>query len=130
MNFPCSSLVDHSIPFFLAYSRILLLSLLSLLLIISCLFFIIYFFSPGLFPISTQICCEIFHLTNTLPRCHIIFWFFLLQLPFHFFDLLYKKLLKTVESICNGLRPTSNTFSLFKMYYEVLRTYKKNQWNI
>ena len=84
MNFPCSSLLDHSLLLSLTYSRILLLSLLSLLQIISCLTSIICFCSPGLYLRSIQTCREICHLTNTLPRCHIIYCSSSIIIPFLF----------------------------------------------
>lgn len=51
-------------------------SLLSLPLILSCLSFIIYFFSPGPFPKSIWVCSGTFLPTDALPRCRVILWFF------------------------------------------------------
>lgn len=68
---------------------------------------------------------EIFHLINTLYRCHVIFCFLLLQLPFHFFALLYKQLLKILNLLSMSASLLSILFFFLRPIMKYFRPIKR-----
>lgn len=74
---------------------------------------------------------------STLPRCHVIYYFSLLQIPFHLLAAPYQQLLKVLSlfAVSTSLRPIlfffffDYTQSMWKLPHQGLNLHHSSNWN-